>query len=780
MDTLAGKMLRINSNGTIPSDNPFYNTASGINRAIWATGLRNPFTFGVQPGTGRIFINDVGQATWEEINEGRAGANYGWPASEGPDNTAGFTAPIYWYGREDGCSIGGGVFYNPPNPSFPSEYEGKYFFVDLCEGWIRALDPDSFAASDFATGLVFPVDLDVGPDGSLYYLNRGTGLETGHIGRIEFASVGAPVILSQPQSQQVGPGSTVIFSVQATGEGDLSYRWQRNGVDLPGATGPTVTLENVQTGNAGQYRAVVTNSQGQATSNAATLTVISGNVPTAVIDTPTSGTTFRGGQTISFSGRGMDNEDGPLGADRMTWQVDYHTGSVVRPFFPATSGIESGRFTIPTSSPYKASDVFYRVRLTVTDSDGVSTTTTRDIQPVVSRITLRSNVPGITVFTDGETRNTPTSFNAVAGFRRTLSAEQFVNLDGTSYVFDGWSNGGDRTNDVSMPTTDTTYVARYREQPAVTTTKGLAQTIFNNRDRTGTMITRNVNTIDFDWGEGSPHPLIHPDTFFIRFRGKVQPEFSETYTFHTFADDGVRLFVNGQLLVNQWEDSDGSERSGSIDLEAGRKYDLRFDYFENTGGASARLEWSSASTPQQVIPRSKLFSTIMPQTLPPTADAFVQGGSAAATNFGNRDTLIVKSATDNRYQRDAYLKFDIRDLDVSSMGSAKLRVYGRLSGDADTNVRLGLYEAPGAKWGERSITWENRPDTRVKALGAAVVSNTRNQWWEFDITEFLRQQRAAGRTIVTFALRNLDNSSVVTVLAARDAATNGPQLVVSV
>ncbi len=87
LDTRLGKVLRLNADGTIPSDNPFFGTATGVNRAIWALGLRNPFTFAVQPGSGRIFINDVGEAAWEEINDGVAGANFGWPNCEGPNGT---------------------------------------------------------------------------------------------------------------------------------------------------------------------------------------------------------------------------------------------------------------------------------------------------------------------------------------------------------------------------------------------------------------------------------------------------------------------------------------------------------------------------------------------------------------------------------------------------------------------------------------------------------------------------------------------------------------------
>ena len=172
LSNLLGKMLRINANGSIPTDNPFYNTATGNNRAIWALGLRNPFTFAFQPGTTRLFINDVGESTYEEINDGIAGSNYGWPITEGPSGNPAFRSPIYFYGHGTGCAIVGGAFYNPPMPQFPSSYTGKYFFADLCGGWIRLFDPAARTATGFATGIVSPVDLHVGPDGALYYLVR--------------------------------------------------------------------------------------------------------------------------------------------------------------------------------------------------------------------------------------------------------------------------------------------------------------------------------------------------------------------------------------------------------------------------------------------------------------------------------------------------------------------------------------------------------------------------------------------------------------------------------
>ncbi|HEV2829921.1 MAG TPA: PQQ-dependent sugar dehydrogenase, partial [Pyrinomonadaceae bacterium] len=186
LSNLLGKILRINSDGTIPADNPtsfpgVTGSPSGNNRAIWSLGLRNPFTFTFQPGTGRMFINDVGQAVFEEIDDGIAGSNYGWAICEGacsPPNPN-FRDPLFQYGHgtspTTGCAITGGAFYNPTSVNFPTDYVGKYFYAEFCSGWIRRFDPATGTTTAFATGISNPVDLIVTADGSLYYLARGAG-----------------------------------------------------------------------------------------------------------------------------------------------------------------------------------------------------------------------------------------------------------------------------------------------------------------------------------------------------------------------------------------------------------------------------------------------------------------------------------------------------------------------------------------------------------------------------------------------------------------------------
>ncbi|UCH47213.1 MAG: PQQ-dependent sugar dehydrogenase [Betaproteobacteria bacterium] len=185
LSTPLGKMLRFNDDGSIPVDNPICTTSGSIACAIWAYGLRNPFTFAVNTDTGRIHINDVGQNTWEEINLGVPGANYGWPSSEGPDNLTGsFIGPLFAYkhsaasppgsgpgGFFVGFSIAGGTFYPDAGP-FPTNYRNSYYFADFVSRFVGRLDYTNSAAYAFARVDDKPVDLLAGGDGALYVLTR--------------------------------------------------------------------------------------------------------------------------------------------------------------------------------------------------------------------------------------------------------------------------------------------------------------------------------------------------------------------------------------------------------------------------------------------------------------------------------------------------------------------------------------------------------------------------------------------------------------------------------
>lgn len=167
LETLQGKILCLNDDGSIPVDNPFVSQTDGKYQAIWALGCRNPFTFAIDQSTGQMLINDVG-GKFEEINPGVAGANYGWPtANHGPSQNDEFTGPIHHYPE---ASISGGDF--APDAVGDSN-AGRYFFADFVHGWIKTIDPQKGGkASDFVAGLRRPVDLRFASDGSLYVLLR--------------------------------------------------------------------------------------------------------------------------------------------------------------------------------------------------------------------------------------------------------------------------------------------------------------------------------------------------------------------------------------------------------------------------------------------------------------------------------------------------------------------------------------------------------------------------------------------------------------------------------
>jgi glucose/arabinose dehydrogenase len=214
-DSYNGKLLRFNPNGSTPSDNPLFNSADGITARdrIWTSGLRNPYTFAVQPGTGKIYLNDVGQNSWEEINHIFKGANYGWPIHEGfkpSGNTDASTNPIYVYDHSQGCTIIGAAFYNPPLNTFGSSYLNKFFFGDYCSNFIRYFDSATGGATHFDTVDGGVIDIRVGNDGALYVLTRASGI----IYRIQNTGTTPQELIVTPTSRTITEGNSGWFNLR--------------------------------------------------------------------------------------------------------------------------------------------------------------------------------------------------------------------------------------------------------------------------------------------------------------------------------------------------------------------------------------------------------------------------------------------------------------------------------------------------------------------------------------------------------------------------------------
>jgi fibronectin type 3 domain-containing protein len=163
---------------------------------------------------------------------------------------------------------------------------------------------------------------------------------------------------------------------------------------------------------------------------------------------------------------------------------------------------------------------------------------------------------------------------------------------------------------------------------------GLLGQYYDNIDFTGTTVTRVDPTVNFDWGNGSPDPRIDANSFSVRWTGQIQAQYTDTYTFYTQSDDGVRLFVNNQLIIDNFTDHSSIENSGTINLTAGTNYPIRMEFYENGGGALAQLRWSSTATPKAVVPKSQLFSGAAP-TAPSNLTA--TPASATQVNLAWRD-----------------------------------------------------------------------------------------------------------------------------------------------
>jgi parallel beta-helix repeat protein len=149
---------------------------------------------------------------------------------------------------------------------------------------------------------------------------------------------------------------------------------------------------------------------------------------------------------------------------------------------------------------------------------------------------------------------------------------------------------------------------------------GLRAEYFNNRTLTASaVLSRTDATVNFDWGTGALAPGVNADNASVRWTGQVEAPVTGSYTFSTSSDDGVRLWVNGQPLINNWTDHATTADNGPlITLDAGQKYDIRMEYFENGGGAVARLLWSYPGQVQQIIPQGRLHPASAPAISAPS------------------------------------------------------------------------------------------------------------------------------------------------------------------
>lgn len=625
--SLLGKMLRLADDGSVPGDNPFAETAVGKARAIYAFGFRNPFSMDVEAGTGRVFSNDVGGSAWEEINVLEAGGNYGWPLVEGRDGLAQAPADhveaVYAYDHDNGCAVVGASFYQAPAPSFPEDYHGRYLFGDYCLGEIRVLDAATYETqAPLARGLDRVVALAVDSLGQVYYLGRGTGdgsrsdnsrTDAGSLWRIRYTGDGAPVVSRPPRTQTLPRGDTARFSVSVSGRPPYEFEWLRDGRVVPDENGIDFAIPEVTLGDDGTaVRAVVRNAAGVDTSAAGILYVTTNTRPTLTIAAPAPGSRYRAGEVLAFSGAATDAEDGGLDAEALTWHVDFHHDDHRHPV-ETFRGVRGGSVEVPRFGEV-SSNVFYRVTLAAEDAGGLRAARAVDVHPETAALQFRSVPAGLIVNADGLSQATPYDIESVQGLERVVAAPRSQTLDGEIFAFSHWSGAYDTTERVfrfEKAAEDQRLVANYVRIPKGTGT-GLTGEYYSGgldlepEDRE-LVATRVDSVIDFAWAYDPPLAGMPTTDYFVKWTGDVEVPVDGEYRFITRADDGVRLWVDGALVIDAWQRQKPTYYTAAVELVGGRRVPIRMEYFQAGGYSEVSLAWGHDNLPESIVPRWALY-----------------------------------------------------------------------------------------------------------------------------------------------------------------------------
>ena len=508
---LLGKILRVTRDGGIPSTNPYLGADSarcnvagrtdpGKNcQETFAQGLRNPFRFAMDPdasGT-RFLIGDVGGAAWEEIDEGKAGADYGWnlcegahdnPARSGEVNctSAPYTPPVHEYSHTDsgGCASITGQAFVPTGASWPASYEDSYLFGDYVCNKIFALTPKEgggFAQTEFATGLGQggPIDLAFASNGTGQALYYTTFANRGEVHRITFSGAAnqSPTASLQTTSPNYGPVPlTVNFDGSASKDPDgdaLSYVWDFGDASAKvTTTTPTTSYTYTQ---AGTYTAKLSvRDPSGAVSVPATAKVFPGNTPPEpTVDSPASTKLFRVGEQITLRGSATDPQDGQLPDSALSWEVrQWHNGNHYHPFSSGTGN--DLQITAPAPEDLAATGPgnHLQIRLTATDSNGLTKTITQELQPNRVNVTFASQPSGLSLLINGTTFATPRTLVSWEGYTIGASAPSPQTLAGTSYAFSSWSDGGSQTHSVLTGASPSTHTATYQAASGACTISG--------------------------------------------------------------------------------------------------------------------------------------------------------------------------------------------------------------------------------------------------------------------------------------------------------------------
>ena len=536
-----------------------------------------------------------------------------------------FTYPLYTYNHSIGSAITGGAFYR--GSQFPASYSGSYFFSDYVGGFIKRMDTAN-VVTDFRTASS-PVDIKIGPDGSLYYAS----LYTGNIYKISLVGGGnqnpTAVITATPLA---GPVPLVV-NFSATGSTDpegapLTYTWNFGDGS---ATQSGVTTSHTYT-IAGVYTAALTADDGQGGTHTVTAIIRAGTPPVATITTPVAGTTYNAGSTISYSGDGTNAQGGALPARAFSWTVVFHHATHTHPFLGPITGSQSGTFQIPTTGEPSA-DVWYRLQLTVTDASGLQHTVTRDVVPNTATFTLQPPPANLQITLDGQPMTAPQSITGVVGFARSIGVVSPQILGGQQHTFQSWSDAGAATHTITTPATNTTYTATFSSAPAPLG----VEAAYSFDASSGTVLTEIS-------GNGHHGTLVNSPTWVAGKHGNAL-SFDGLNDYVTIDD----LDLLGPFTVSMWAQAKnvGGGCHGSAVM---KRYDYGLEVCNGQMlgqvGNGSGSSWAASTS--YTIPQAGVWTYYTLTYDGTTARLYVNGTlqtSAVGTHVSNNDLLMIGAWT---------------------------------------------------------------------------------------------------------------------------------------